>query len=394
MSRQYEPIETRPSFERDGEPLVTPISVSTTFHRDGLESDPDHKYSRESNPTVSVLEAALGKIEDALPAVCYGSGLAAETGLFFGLLRSGDHVVCSRAVYGGTTRILEQFLAGLGIGATFADSSQPEAIVEAIEDRTRLVFVETPSNPTLAITDIAAIAQITRSRSIPLAVDNTFLTAHSQRPLDLGADFSVYSTTKFIEGHSTALGGAIVSRHSERLEHLRWVRKCTGTIQSPFSAWLTLQGMKTLGIRLDRQTSSASLIASSLQKNPGVAIVHYPGLLEGKARETADRQHLAGHGAVLSFELQGGEASARRFLQEVRSARLVEHVGSVETLLTHPATMTHGAVAPEALDQVGVSPGLLRLSVGLEDPLPILADLNRSIEVAVRTRQEEVSSCA
>ncbi|HVQ27273.1 MAG TPA: PLP-dependent transferase [Planctomycetota bacterium] len=368
---------------RDGDPLVFPIVQSTSFARDGLESRAEFAYSRVGNPTVTALERTFGELEEAPPAVAFATGLAAETALLLAVLRTGDHVVCGRAVYGGTTRLLQRLLAGLGIETSFVDATDATAIESALCARTRLVFLETPANPTLVLSDIAAAARDARRAGALLAVDNTFQTAVLQRPLELGADVSVYSTTKFVEGHSAALGGALVSRDPGLLERLRFVRKSTGAIQTPFNAWLTLQGLRTLPLRLRRQSESAAYVARQLAVRPEVARVHYPTLLTGAQAEVARRQHRGAHGAVLSFELRGGAAAARALLTRVRLCRLAEHVGSVETLLTHSASMTHADVPPDERRQAGVSDGLLRLSVGLEDPEEILRDLVQALPASV-----------
>jgi len=370
----------------DGEPLVPAIVQSTTFARDGLASTAQHCYSRVSNPTVAALEAALGELEEAPPAVAFATGLAAETALFQALLKAGDHVVASRALYGGTTRLLQQVLTQFGIADTFVDTRDLAALARAFRPATRLLFLETPANPTLDVTDIAAASALARARGVKVAVDNTFLTAALQRPLELGADISVYSTTKFLEGHSVALGGALVARDEALLEELRFVRKCTGAIQSPFAAWLTLLGLKTLPLRLARQSESAAELAQRLAAHPDVVSVFYPSLL---APELAARQHRGAHGAVLSFELEGGYERARAVLGHVRLCTLAEHVGSVETLLTHSASMTHAGVAPDERRAAGVSEGLLRLSVGLERPADVLQDLER----AFARSAEEVAPC-
>ncbi|MEQ8763738.1 MAG: aminotransferase class I/II-fold pyridoxal phosphate-dependent enzyme [Planctomycetota bacterium] len=374
----------------DGDPLVIPIVQSTTFCRSGLDSRAEHRYSRESNPTVAALETALGRLESAPPAVAFATGLAAEAALFQSLLTAGDHVVCSRAVYGGTTRLLQQVLPKQGIETTFVDSTDCEAVAHALRAETKLVFIETPANPTLVLSDIARIAVIAHARGALLAVDNTFLTPVLQQPLELGADFSVYSTTKFIEGHSVALGGAVVGRDPELLDELRFIRKCTGGVQAPFNAWLTLQGLKTLPLRLQRQSENARILAEWLSVHPDVATCHYPSLHGFAQKRLAGEQHRGAHGAVVAFELDGGAERARGILNAVRLCRLVEHVGSVETLLTHSASMTHGGVAPEEREATGVTEGLLRLSVGLENPLDVCADLQQALEA---TSEERSVSC-
>ncbi len=402
-STTIDPFALCPSVGRgvgDGDALTAPIVQSTTFCRDGVGSDPTHQYSRVSNPTVATLERALGALEDAPPAICFGTGLAAETALFLAVLRAGDHVVCGRSVYGGTVRLLREVLPELGIETTFVDTTDLDDVRRALRGSTRLVFVETPSNPVLEVSDIRGIADIARTHDALLAVDNTFQTAVLQRPLDLGADVSVYSTTKFIDGHSLALGGALVARDTALVDRIRFIRKCTGAIQSPFNAWTTINGLKTLPLRLERQSATAATVARWLDAHPDVDVVHYPGLREG--RELADRQHQslsrgeACHSAVLSFEVRGGISAARVVAESLELATLVEHVGSVETLVTHPATMTHADVPAEQRRAGGIADGLLRLSLGLEPAEAIIADLDQAITLAIggSVVEEGVAACA
>jgi cystathionine beta-lyase/cystathionine gamma-synthase len=371
----------------DGEPLVPAIVQSTSFARAGLESTAEHCYSRVSNPTVAALERALARLEDAPHAVAFATGLAAETALVQAVCRTGDRVVASRAIYGGTTRLLEQVLARAGVAAAFVDTTDLAELERALAEPARLVLLETPANPTLDLTDLAAASALARARGALVAVDNTFLTAALQRPLDLGADVTVTSTTKLVEGHSVALGGAVVTRDDALAEELRFVRKCTGAIQSPFGAWLTLLGLKTLPLRVERQSASARLLAERMAAHPDVRRVWYPSL---DAPELAARQHLGADGAVLAFELEGGYERACALLRYVRVCTLAEHVGSVETLLTHSASMTHAGVAPDARRAAGISDELLRLSVGLEDPRDVLLDLEQAIAASAR----EVTPCA
>lgn len=367
-------------------PLVGALSQTTTFHQSHIGQTGVHSYSRVSNPTVDELEVVLGALEDAPPAVAFGTGLGAEAALFFALLRAGDHAVVGEAIYGGTTRLFRQFLSELGITSTFVDTADPENVRQAITSRTKLVFIETPANPTLKLTDIAAIARVTKEASggqAKLAVDNTFLTAVLQRPIELGADISVYSTTKLIEGHSTSCGGAIVSNDLALLDRVRWVRKCTGGIQAPFNAWLTSRGLKTLPLRIREQSRIAQVVAEGLAKNPYVQVVNFPGLADFPQADLAARQHLEGlHGSVISFEVIGGAAAGKLVLESAQLCALVEHVGSVESLLTHPVTMTHADVPPEQRRAAGITDGLIRLSIGLEEPGEILADIERAIEIA------------
>ena len=368
--------------------ILTPIFQSTTYVQQAVGVHKGHTYSRASNPTVSVLEACLGELEDAPPSVCFSTGMAAETALFLALLRSGDHVVVSEVCYGGTVRLLREVLSGFGVAASFVDTRAPEAVAAAITPRTRLVFVETPANPTLALTDIAAVAAVCRRAGVVLAVDNTFLTPVLQRPLDLGADVSVYSTTKHIEGHNSTVGGALTSRDEPLLERLRFIRKSVGSIQSPFESWLTLRGIKTLPLRLRQHSAHAQAVASWLEAHPRVTSVLYPGLPSFPQHQLALRQQRE-HGGILAFEIQGGLEAGTALMNAVRLCALAESLGAVETLVTHPASMTHGDVPREQRERAGVTDGLVRLSVGLEDPADVIADLAQAIEVAAAAAKEE-----
>ncbi|MBL1216032.1 MAG: aminotransferase class I/II-fold pyridoxal phosphate-dependent enzyme [Planctomycetes bacterium] len=367
----------------DGDSLVAPLVQSTTFGRDRVGSTAQHQYSRVSNPTVATLEEALGHLEQALPATCFASGMAAESALFLGLLKAGDHVVCGQSVYGGTTRLLQQVLCDLGVESTFVDATNLQAVAQAIRATTRLIFIETPSNPTLEITDIAGCAHVAHEAGALLAVDNTFMTPLLQRPLDLGADISVYSTTKFIEGHSVAMGGALLTRNQTLQDRFYFLRKCTGAIQTPFNAWLTINGLRTLPLRLRHQAETAEQVAQQLADQPGIKQVYYPTLGTTASRELAQAQHEGAHGAVVTFEIDGSIETGRRFVESLRLCTLVEHVGSTQTLITHPATMTHADVPTEQRAAVGISDTLLRLSVGLEPAEAILNDILQALASAV-----------
>jgi len=363
----------------DGEPLTAPIVQSTTYARTAIGTSPTHQYSRVSNPTVSALEQTLGELEHAPPAVCFATGLAAESALFLSLLKAGDHVICGRSVYGGTTRLLQQLLTDLNIKVTFVDATNINEVQSAFRQSTKLLFVETPANPTLEITDIEQCAAIAHKAGALLAADNTFLTAVLQQPLDLGADISVYSTTKFIDGHSVALGGALIARDEAVLERFKFIRKCTGAIQSPFNAWATINGLKTLPLRMRAQSQTADTIARYLNKQDAIQSVHYPSLATDNARPLIEKQHIGAHGAVVSFEIKGGVEAGKTFVEQLKRCTLVEHVGSVETLITHPATMTHADVPADQRREVGISDGLLRLSVGLEPAEELIADLAQAL---------------
>ncbi|MEZ6092688.1 MAG: aminotransferase class I/II-fold pyridoxal phosphate-dependent enzyme [Pirellulaceae bacterium] len=368
--------------------LVAPLIQSTTYVQESLPAEPGHTYSRVSNPTVSELEEVLGRLENAPPAVCFSTGIAAELALFLTLLKSGDHVLAGQAIYGGTVRLLNDLLTRFGVEVSFVDASDAEKVKQAIRPNTRLVFIETPANPTLELTDIRAIVDVAHAHNAYVAVDNTFLTAVLQQPLELGADFSVYSTTKHIEGHSAALGGAIVCRDEGLLERLRWTRKTSGTIQTPFNAWLTRQGLKTCPLRIRQHSQNALEFAQWLEQCRDVASVYYPGLESNPNISLAQRQHLGGHGGVLAFELVGGYEAAQRFLPHLKLGRLCEHVGTVETLYTHPASMTHADVPHSQLAQAGITPGMIRISVGLEEVAEIIADFEQAVRLMQNSNQQ------
>jgi cystathionine beta-lyase/cystathionine gamma-synthase len=362
--------------------LLPPIVQSATFAQGSPGEAAGHTYSRASNPTVAALETALGAIEDAPPAVAFASGLAATHALALATLAGGDHAIVSRACYGGTVRLFRQVLAPLGISASFVDATDVRAIGSAITPRTRLILVETPANPTLDVVDVAAVGRLANAARIPLAVDNTFLTAFHQRPLDLGATVSLLSTTKWIDGHHATIGGALVAREPALLERLRFLRKSVGSIQAPFDAWLTLQGSKTLATRLERHAASALEIARWLDGRTGVARVLYPGLRTHPGHEIARRQHRNGHGGVISFELEGGRDAAIAFARRLELVTLAESLGGAESLLTHPVTMTHGDVPPAERRAIGITDGLLRLSVGLEGVDDLRRDLAQALDAA------------
>lgn len=369
--------------------ILTPIYQSTTYVQEGVGRHKGHTYSRASNPTVSALEASLGALEDAPPGVCCATGLAGIHVLFLALLKAGDHVVCSDVVYGGTHRLLRQVLGPLGVRASFVDTSDVQQVARAIVPATRLVFIETPANPTLKLTDVAAVARVTKGAGVPLAVDNTFLTPVGLRPLDLGAEVSVYSTTKYIEGHNATVGGALVSRDESLLERLRFIRKSIGCIQAPFDAWLTLKGLKTLPLRLRQHSENAQRVAEWLERAPGVTRVLYPGLASFPQRELSRRQH-ALHAGIVAFEVEGGEEAGRALMEAVELCSLAENLGAAETLITHPASMTHGDIPREEREAVGITDGLVRLSVGLEDPQDLIRDLERGLAVARGTDRRVV----
>jgi cystathionine beta-lyase/cystathionine gamma-synthase len=358
--------------------ILTPIYQSTTYVQEAVGVHKGYTYSRSGNPTVAALERRLAALEGAEHATCYGTGLAATTTLALALLQAGDRVVLSDVVYGGTVRLFQQVLARFGVLAEFVDASDLTRLEVALRRPTRLVFLETPANPTLKLVDIQAASRLAHAAGALVTVDNTLLTPALQRPLDLGADIVLHSTTKFIEGHNATVGGALLTRNAEIGERLAFLRNAIGAIQSPFPAWLTLQGVKTLPLRMERHSANALHVAHFLLGHPRVTRVRYPGLDSFPQRELARRQQRSG-GALVAFEVEGGAEAGVRVLNSVRLCSLAENLGSAETLITHPATMTHTAVPVEQRLATGITDGLIRLSVGLENPEDIVNDLRRAL---------------
>jgi cystathionine beta-lyase/cystathionine gamma-synthase len=358
--------------------MLPPIYQTTTYRQEAVGRDKGFTYSRSANPTVSALERRLAALEGAEFCTCYGTGLGATTALCLALLRAGDRVVVSQAVYGGTVRLFQQVLGKFGVDAEFVDTSDEQALTKALRKATRFVFVETPANPTLKITDIRLAARLAKKAETLLVVDNTLLTPALQRPFDLGADVVLHSTTKFIEGHNATVGGALVTRDAELQEQFYFARNAAGAIQSPFPAWLTLQGIKTLPLRMARHSENALRVARFLSAHDRVTRVIYPGLESFPQFELARRQQRSG-GALIAFELKGGVEAGIRLMNSVRLCALAENLGAAETLVTHPASMTHADVPPAQREQAGITDGLVRLSVGLEDPADIISDLGRAL---------------
>ncbi len=358
--------------------LLTPIYQTTTYRQEAVGRDKGFTYSRSSNPTVSALERRLAALEGAEFATCYSTGLAATTVLCLALLRSGDRVVVSQAVYGGTVRLLRQTLGPFGIQAEFVDTSDLDALNQALREPTRLLFIETPANPTLKLTDIGLASKAAKTANALLVVDNTLLSPALQRPLQFGADIVLHSTTKFIEGHNATVGGALITSDAELQERFTFTRNAIGAIQSPFPAWLTLQGVKTLPVRMARHCENALHVASFLQSHPRVTRLLYPDLESFPQFELAQRQQDAG-GALISFEVEGGVEAGVRLMNSLRLCALAENLGAAETLVTHPASMTHSAVPIEQRLAAGITDGLVRLSVGLENSNDLIADLNQAL---------------
>ena len=363
---------------------MTPIVLSSTFAQDGPArlKGPGFDYSRAGNPTRDALEKCFAALEGGKHGAAFGSGCAATMAILL-LLKSGDHVLVGDDVYGGTFRIFDKVMKQFGVEATFLDMSDPAKVRAAVKPATKLVWMETPSNPMLKIFDIAAIAEVARKAGAWLAVDNTFATPMLQRPLDLGATMVVHSTTKYLNGHSDVVGGAVVTSDPGLAERLHFVQKSAGGVPSPFDCYMVLRGLKTLGVRMRQHVQSARMLAEWLVAHPQVSRVHYPGLPAHPGHALAQKQ-MKGPGGMISFELKGGLAASRAFLAALRVFVCAESLGGVESLAELPAVMTHASLTPEARRALGIGDGLLRLSVGLEDAGDLRGDLEAGFAAAAR----------
>jgi cystathionine beta-lyase/cystathionine gamma-synthase len=362
--------------------VMTPIVLASTFVQDGPGGHKGYDYSRAGNPTRTALEGCLAALEGAKHGIAFGSGCAATTAVLLSL-KSGDHVLVGDDVYGGTFRIFDKVLKHFGLEATFLDMRDPAKVREAIRPSTRLIWLETPSNPMLKLFDIAAIAEIARKAGLMLAVDNTFATPMLQRPLDLGATLAVHSTTKYLNGHSDVVGGAVMTSDEALAEKLHFLQKSVGGVPSPFDCYMVLRGLKTLGVRMRQHVQSARTLAEWLAGHPQVERVSYPGLPSHEGYALAQKQ-MKGPGGMISFDLKGGLPAATAFLKATQLFVCAESLGGVESLAEHPAIMTHASVPPENRRALGIGDGLLRISVGLEDVGDLRADLERGFAAATK----------
>lgn len=356
--------------------VMTPVFLTSTYVQEGLGKNKGYEYSRVSNPTRTALEGNIAALESAKHGMAFASGMAAIDALFR-LLNPGDHVIVSNDVYGGTYRIAKMVLERYGLEFDFVDTTVLDAIVRARRPHTRMVFVETPTNPMMSVTDLRAVAKAAKQYGWVSVVDNTFATPYLQRPLDLGIDVVVHSVTKYLNGHSDMLGGFVATNDDAVTDRLRFLQKAVGGIMSPFDAWLCLRGTKTLAVRMRQHCENAMEVASWLSRQRKVRSVNYPGLPSHPQHALAKRQ-MKGFGGMISFDL-GSLSNAKAFLGAVRLCALAESLGGVETLISHPATMTHASVPKAERVRNGVTDGLVRISVGIEDAGDIIADLAQAL---------------
>src|SRR5581483_4189109 len=355
--------------------ITVPIFATSTYVQQDLGKNKGYEYARVSNPTRTRLEENLAALEGGSSAHVYASGMAAINAVCT-MLKAGDHVICSHNVYGGVPRLFNQILVNYGLQFTYVDTSKVEAVERALRKNTKLVYVETPTNPLMSISDIWAISQACRRRA-QLVVDNTFMSPYFQQPIALGADMVVHSTTKFLNGHSDGLGGVVVCTKPEQSEQLGFVQKAAGAILSPFECWLVLRGVKTLAVRMEQHDRSGRAVAEFLSKHKKVKKVFYPGLADHPQHALAKTQ-MSGFGSMITFET-GSLANANKMLRKVEVCSLGESLGGVETLISHPATMTHAALGEEGRKAIGITDGMVRISVGIEDIDDLIADLDQAL---------------
>ncbi len=356
--------------------VTIPIYQTSTYVQPELGRHKGYEYARTQNPTRSALEANLAALERGKRGHCFASGMSA-TDTVFRLLKSGDHVVAGENMYGGSYRLFSRVLEKYGLQFTYVDTSSVDAVKNALRPETRIVFLETPTNPMMTVTDLAACADVAHSNGSLVVVDNTFCSPYIQRPIELGADIVVHSTTKFLNGHSDSVGGVVVSNSDEIAEQIGFLQNAVGAILSPFDSWLVLRGVKTLAVRMKQHEANGVAMASYLVNQSKVRKVYYPGLPDHPQHELAKRQ-MRGFGGMLTFDLGTFEA-ARSVCNRVTLMALAESLGGVETLISHPASMTHASVPPERRAAIGLTDSLVRISAGIEDPADLVDDLKQAL---------------
>jgi len=360
--------------------IVPPLYQTATYVLPEVGRDLGFDYTRSANPTRQLLEENLAAIEGGKYGICFSSGMSAVDSCMK-LLKSGDHVICSDDVYGGVSRHFDNILVRYGLEFTYVNTSEPEKVKAAIQPNTKMLWVETPTNPLLKVTDLEAMAKIAKENDLIYGVDSTFATPVFLRPLEFGADIVMHSTTKYISGHNQLIGGIVITKREDIYEEMKYVQKTIGAVPSPFDCWLTLLGVKTLHLRMAKHAENGQIVAEFLEAHPKVAQVTYPGLSSHPQHEIAKEQ-MSGFSGMISFELTGGLQGGKTVMNSVKLCSLAESLGSVETMITHPATMTHADVPVEERHARGLTDGMVRISVGIEDPEDIVADLEQALAKA------------
>ncbi len=358
--------------------IIPPIYQTATYTLEQVGENKGFDYTRGKNPTRKVLEDNLAALEGGEYAISFASGMATVDAILR-LFQSGDHIISNDDVYGGVIRLFDTILVNFGLEFSYVDTTDPENLAEAIKPNTKMIWVETPTNPLLKVTDLEAVATIAKANNLLMGVDTTFATPYLLRPLEWGIDFVVHSTTKYLSGHNQIIGGAVVTNNEELYERLRFVQKTTGAASSPFDCWLTLLGIKTLPLRMDKHCANGMAIAQYLESHPKVTRVNYPGLESNVNHHIAKVQMKGGYSGMMSFDLEGGLEAGRTLMNSVRLCSLAESLGAVETMVTHPATMTHGSVPREDRIARGLTDGLVRVSAGIEDIDDILEDFEQAL---------------
>jgi cystathionine gamma-lyase len=358
--------------------VIVPIYQTSTYAQSEVGVHKGYDYSRTANPTRAALEACLASLDGGAHGLAFASGMAAEDTLLH-LLETGDHVVACDDVYGGTFRLFRRVLERVGLRFTFVDATRIENVEAALEDRTRLIWLESPTNPLLKLIDIAAVARLAHTRQVLVAVDNTFASPYCQRPLELGADIVHYSTTKYLGGHSDVVGGALITADDGLYERLKFLQNAVGGVPGAFDSWLVLRGLKTLAVRMRQHSANAEQVGCFLEQHPRVKRVYYPGLASHPQHDLARRQMTGGFGGMLSFEVVGGVHAAREVARRTRLFTLAESLGGVESLIELPALMTHASLPADRRTEIGIDDGLIRLSVGIEEPEDLIADLTQAL---------------
>jgi cystathionine gamma-lyase len=357
--------------------IAVPIYQTVNFAFQDIGKHKGYEYSRSGNPTRTAYETCLASLEEGQYGLAFSSGLAAEDAVL-SILRPGDHVVSSQNIYGGTFRLFESVYKPRNIEFTYVDGTNPEAFAKAIQSNTKLAWIETPANPLLQLVDIRAVAEICKSRNVVLVADNTFSSPYFQRPLTLGANVVVHSTTKYVSGHSDVIGGVVITSDPKLREAFYFYQNAVGAIPGPFDCWLSLRGLKTLAVRMKQHEKNARHIAEFLSKHPAIRKVYYPGLPSHPQHELA-RSQMDGFGAMITFQLDGGLEQARHFVKHLRLFIFAESLGGVESLACHPATMSHATMSREERERIGITDGTVRLSIGIEDTVDLIEDIEQAL---------------